>query len=149
LEKKITLKVEPTLKNDVGYMRARLSTQTRDELGVSPGDIICISGKKDTAAVVWRAPVQDENKDIIRIDGLTRKNADISIGEKVFIRKVEPKPAEKVIISPAIKDLPHIQFAHGIENFIKKSLLKRPVHKDDTLGLRGHRRSQGRAEKGP
>jgi transitional endoplasmic reticulum ATPase len=136
-EGKVTLRVEPTLKNDVGYMRARLSTQSREQLGVSPGDILCIVGKKETAAVVWRAPVQDENKDIIRIDGLTRKNAEVSIGEKVFVRKVDPKPAEKVIISPAIRDLPHIQFANGIENFIKKSLLKRPVHKDDTLIIQG------------
>jgi len=137
LDKKMTLKVEPTLKNDVGYMRARLSTQAREEMGVSPGDIISITGKKETAAVVWRAPVQDENKDIIRIDGLTRKNADVSIGERVTVKKVVPRPAEKVIISPAIRDLPHIQFANGIEGFIKKSLLKRPVHKEDTLIIQG------------
>jgi len=137
LSRKVELKVEPTLKNDVGYMRARLSTRSREELGVSPGDIIRISGKKETAAVVWRAPIQDENKDIIRIDGITRKNAEVSIGDRVEVEKVVPKPADRINISPAIKDLPHLQFANGIDNFIKKSLLKRPIHKGDTLIIQG------------
>ncbi|MGA1822193.1 MAG: CDC48 family AAA ATPase [Thermoplasmatota archaeon] len=137
MTKTLSLRVEPTLKNDVGYMRARLSTASREELGVSPGDIISIKGNKETAAVVWRAPIQDENKDIIRIDGLTRKNADISIGDKVALAKVNPKPATKIIISPAIKDIPNIQFANGIDNFVKKTLLKRPVHKGDTIIIQG------------
>ena len=137
MKDKIDLRVEPTLKNDVGYMRARLCTRTREKLNVSPGDIIKIKGKKDTAAVVWRAPIQDENKDMIRIDGITRKNAEVSIGDKVEVIKVEPKPAERINISPAIKDLPQLQFANGIDNFIKKSLLKRPVHKGDTLIIQG------------
>ncbi|MFO8051437.1 MAG: CDC48 family AAA ATPase [Thermoplasmatota archaeon] len=133
----ISIKVEPTLKNDVGYMRARLSTKTREDLGVSPGDIIQINGKKETGAVVWRAPIQDENKEIIRIDGITRKNADVSIGDRVSVKKVSPKPADKINISPAIRDVPHLQFANGIDNFIKKSLLKRPVHTGDTLIIQG------------
>ncbi|MBN1540472.1 MAG: CDC48 family AAA ATPase, partial [Candidatus Thermoplasmatota archaeon] len=137
MTKKVDLKVEPTLKNDVGYMRARLSTKAREELEVSPGDIVSLKGKRETAAVVWRAPVQDENKDIIRIDGITRKNAEISIGEKIAIKKVDPKPAEKVNISPAIRDVPNLQFANGIDNFIKKSLLKRPVSAGDTLIIQG------------
>lgn len=137
MKKKMDIKVEPTLKNDVGYMRARLSTRTREELGVSPGDIISIKGKRETAAVVWRAPVQDENKEIVRIDGITRKNADISIGDKVSIKKVIPKPAEKLNISPAIKDVPNLQFANGIDNFVKKSLLKRPISAGDTLIIQG------------
>ncbi len=133
----ISIKVEPTLKNDVGYMRGRLSTKTREDLGVSPGDIIQINGKKETGAVVWRAPIQDENKEIIRIDGITRKNADVSIGDRVSVKKVSPKPADKINISPAIRDVPHLQFANGIDNFIKKSLLKRPVHTGDTLIIQG------------
>jgi transitional endoplasmic reticulum ATPase len=118
-------------------MRARLSTKTREELGVSPGDIISINGKRETAAVVWRAPVQDENKEIIRIDGITRKNAEVSIGDKVTVKKVIPKPAEKLNISPAIKDVPNLQFANGIDNFVKKSLLKRPISSGDTLIIQG------------
>ncbi|MEA3557927.1 MAG: CDC48 family AAA ATPase [Candidatus Thermoplasmatota archaeon] len=137
MSRKIEIKVEPTLKNDVGFMRARLSTKSRENLEVSPGDIISIKGKKETAAVVWRAPIQDENKSIIRIDGITRKNADASIGDRVVIKKVDPKPAEKINISPAIKEVPHLQFANGIDNFIKKSLLKRPVHTGDTLIIQG------------
>lgn len=137
MDEKVVLRVEPTLKSDVGYMRARLTTRTRERLGASPGDIISISGKKETSAVVWRAPIQDESKEILRIDGLTRKNADVSIGDKVTVAKISPRPAERVIISPALKDIPQIQFANGIDNFIKKALLKRPVHKGDTIIIQG------------
>ena len=134
---RIDLKVEPTLKNDVGYMRARLSTVAREQLGVSPGDIVKIIGKRETAAVVLKAPIQDENRDIIRIDGLTRKNANIGIGDKISLEKVEPRTAERVDISPAIKDLPSLQFGNGIDSIIKKSLLKRPVHTGDMLLIQG------------
>lgn len=137
MKKKIELRVEPTLKNDVGYMRARLCTRSREDLDVSPGDIVRIMGKKETAAVVWRAPIQDETKDILRIDGITRKNAEVSIGDRVEVHKVEPKPAERLYITPAIKDLPSLQFSNGIDNFIKKSLLKKPVNKGDTLIIQG------------
>jgi len=133
----IVLKVEAALKDDVGHSKARLSTKARRALNVSPGDIIGIKGKKLTAAVVWRARPEDEGKDIIRIDGLIRKNAQVSIGDKVEVFRADVKNADAVIIAPALKEMPRIQFATGIETFIKRALLKRPVHKGDTIFIPG------------
>jgi len=133
----IVLKVEAALKDDVGLSKARLSTKARRALNVSPGDIIGIKGKKLTAAVVWRARPEDEGKDIIRIDGLIRKNAQVSIGDKVEVFRADVKNADAVIIAPALKEMPRIQFATGIETFIKRALLKRPVHKGDTIFIPG------------
>jgi len=133
----IVLKVAEAIQQDVGLGRARIDTATRNALGVAAGDIIEIIGKKTTAAVIWRVTSEDENKGIIRIDGLVRKNAGVSIGDKVTIKKAETKEAEKVVIAPFVSENQHIQFGHGIENLVKKGLNKRHLTKGDTIIVPG------------
>jgi len=135
-EKEVVLKVAEGLSQDVGAGRARLDTETRMQLGVSPGDVVEIEGGRKTGAVVWRARPVDEGKGIIRIDNLTRKNARVGIGDKVIVRKAYPKVAERVVIAPAISQQ-RIQFGHGIENLVKRGLLKRPVTAGDTIVIPG------------
>jgi len=135
-EREVVLKVAEGLSQDVGAGRARLDTETRMQLGVSPGDVVEIEGGRKTGAVVWRARPVDEGKGIIRIDNLTRKNARVGIGDKVIVRKAYPKVAERVVIAPAISQQ-RIQFGHGIENLVKRGLLKRPVTAGDTIVIPG------------
>ena len=133
----VVLRVAEGLSQDVGAGRARLDAETRLQLGVSPGDVVEIEGGRKTGAIVWRARPVDEGKGIIRIDNLTRKNARVGIGDKVIVRKAEPKIAEKVVIAPAISQSQRIQFGHGIENLVKRGLLKRPVTAGDTIVIPG------------
>ncbi len=128
-----TLRVVEALQQDVSYGRARLDGQTRVELNLSPGDIIEIHGSKQTAAVVWRSHPGDEGKGIIHIDNLTRKNAGVSIGDKVTIKKAEVKPAKAVTLAPAISQDQQIQFGEGIDALAKRGLLKRPVVQGDIV----------------
>jgi transitional endoplasmic reticulum ATPase len=128
-----TLRVVEALQQDVSYGRARLDGQTRVELNLSPGDIIEIKGHKTTAAVVWRSHPGDEGKGIIHIDNLTRKNAGVSIGDKVTIKKAEVKPAKQVTLAPAISQDQQIQFGDGIDALAKRGLLKRPVVQGDIV----------------
>ena len=76
-EESLTLKVAEALQDEVGYGRGRLDTVTRNELGLSIGDIVEIHGRRrdPTVAIVWRARTEDEGKGIIRVDGLIRNNA--------------------------------------------------------------------------
>jgi len=135
---KVVLKVAEALQADVGHGKARINNRVRRILKLSPGDIIELKGGRQTAAVVWRSRPEDDDKGLVRVDGMVRKNADISIGEKVEIRKANVKPAQKVILAPILSDDSHkVQFGHGIENFIKRGLLKRPVHKGDTIIVPG------------
>jgi len=69
-------------------------------LGLSPGDFIRITGKKQTVAKVW--PMEDDYDDsnIIGIDGVMRYNAQTSIQDRVTISKTDPKPASKIMLSP-------------------------------------------------
>jgi len=118
----VILRVSEGLSQDVGAGRARLDAETRLKLGVSPGDVIEIEGGRITGAIVWRARPVDEGRGIIRIDNLTRKNARVGIGDKVIIRRAEPKVAERVVIAPAISQSQRIQFGHGIESLVKRGL---------------------------
>jgi hypothetical protein len=133
----VSLKVSEALSQDVGSGRARLDGRTRIELDITPGDIIEIEGGQKTSAVVWRARPIDEGKGIIRIDKLTRKNAEVGIGGKVVVRKIVPKVAKRVIMAPAVSEGQKIQFGQGIEYLAKRGLLKRPVSIGDTIVIPG------------
>jgi len=135
--KEVLLRVAEGLGQDVGAGRARLDAKTRIELDASPGDVIEIEGGKKTGAIVWRARPSDEGLGIIRIDNLTRKNARVGIGDKVIVRKAEPRIAERVVIAPALPQSQKIQFGRGIESLVKRGLLKRPVTTGDTIVVPG------------
>ena len=45
-EESLTLKVAEALQDEVGYGRGRLDTVTRNELGLSIGDIVEIHGRR-------------------------------------------------------------------------------------------------------
>ncbi len=137
VQKETVLKIAEAFQQDVGYGRARIDNQTRLNLDLSIGDVIEIEGIKTTAAVVWRAHPTDEGKGIIRIDNLTRKNAGTGLGERVKIRKADVKEAKELTIAPLISKGQQIQFGSGIDNLIKKGLLKRPLTKGDSVIIPG------------
>lgn len=133
----VELRVAEAPQSDVGLGRARVDTQTRMLLGVDVGDIVEITGKKTTAAKLFRVMQEDEGKNIVRIDGLVRRNVGISIGDKVTVQKGEVADAEKVTIAPIISEGHRISFGQGIENFVRRGLLKRPMNKGDVVIVPG------------
>ncbi len=130
----ITLKVARAHhQSEVGLGRARVDTATRTELQVEVGDIIEIIGKRKTAAKVFRASHEDENKGIIRIDGMIRGNAGVSIGEKIVAKKAEAQRASKVVVAPKIPQGKKVKFGQGVEDLFKKGLMNRPLVKGDEI----------------
>ncbi len=136
-DKEAVLKISEAFQQDVGYGRARIDHQTRMNLDLSIGDVIEIEGTKKTASVVWRAHPTDEGKGIIRIDNLTRKNCGSGLGERIKIKRAEVKEAKDVTLAPLISKGQQIQFGSGIDNLIKKGLLKRPLTKGDSVIIPG------------
>lgn len=120
---------EARRQKDVGKNVARVSKKAMKEIGVKQGDIIEIEGDKKSGAIVRTSYREDEGLDIIRLDGLERKNTGISIGEKVKVREGEVKEAEKVTIAPADQNI-QIQ---GGGRALKQSLLGRPATKGDLI----------------
>ncbi|MDH5019577.1 CDC48 family AAA ATPase [Halobacterium rubrum] len=121
----VQLEVAKAYPNDSGRGIARLDPDTLLHLKLSPGDIIEIEGAETTAAKVWRADRQDWNTDTIRIDGFTRQNADVGIGERVEIRKAEAEKADKLVLAPP--EEASVQFGSDAAGMVKRQILKRPV----------------------
>jgi transitional endoplasmic reticulum ATPase len=129
-EKELKLIVaENRYQRDVGRSVARLPEDVFKKLGVSQGDIIKITGSKSTGAIVMRGFPEDRGLDIIRIDGLVRHNAGVSIGEKAVVQKAEIKEAKSVTIAPADPNVMLQMMGGGVE----RSLLGRPVTKGDII----------------
>jgi len=130
----VTLKVARAHhQSEVGLGRARIDSITRKKLNADVGDIIEILGKKKTAAKIFRAANEDEGLGVIRIDGMIRGNAGVSIGEKVVITKAETQIAQKIIVAPKIPQGKRVRFGQGVEGLFKKGLLNRAVVKGDEI----------------
>ena len=132
----ISLKVSKAIPSDVGHGRARISGENGLEL--KPGDIIEIKGdKRSTAAIYWRSRPEDAKMDIIRVDGIIRKNAGVSLGDKVTVSKVDAKICTKLVLSPVMANKQKVKFGPGIEGFARRGLNKRPVVAGDRIFIPG------------
>ena len=89
------IKVAELKSGETGRGIARLDPELMDILGLKVGDIIQIDGTKKTVAKVLRGGPEDANRGTIRIDGSTRRNAGVSLDERVAIKKVVAKNREK------------------------------------------------------
>ncbi len=130
MEKEIKLKVgELTGREDFGRGIARLDTKLMNKLDVKEGDILEIEGKNKTGAVAIRSYPADIGMNVLRIDGLVRKNCDASIGESVTVRKSDVKEAKKLVLAPAQKGF----MLHISPNLIRQNLYMRPMTKRDII----------------
>jgi transitional endoplasmic reticulum ATPase len=107
-------------------------------LDLKPGDIIEIKGEnRSTAAIYWRSRPEDAKMDIIRVDGIIRKNAGVSLGDKVTVSKVDAKICTKLVLSPVMANKQKVKFGPGIEGFARRGLNKRPVVAGDRIFIPG------------
>ena len=131
----LTLRVAKAIPSDVGHGRARVPFD--NELNLKPGDIVEIAGEQRTAAIVWRCRPEDANLGVIRIDGIIRKNAGVSLGDRVTISKVETQPCQRLVLSPVMAKQQKVRFGPGIEGFARRGLNKRPVVAGDRIFIPG------------
>lgn len=114
--------VKEAAHDDTGRGIARLSLDTMKDLDLVSGDVIEIEGKRKAAAIVWPGFYQDTGKNILRIDGIIRSNAQAGIDDVVRIRKIEVEYARKVVIHP----MQEIRLTGG-EEYLKRVLRGRPI----------------------
>ncbi|MEE3082934.1 MAG: CDC48 family AAA ATPase [Candidatus Thermoplasmatota archaeon] len=134
-DKTLSLRVAKAIPSDVGHGRARVPFD--NDLNLKPGDVIEINGERSTAAIVWRCRPEDANLGVIRIDGIIRKNAGVSLGDRVTIKKVETKPCTRLTLSPVMAKKQTVRFGPGIEGFARRGLNKRPVVAGDRIFIPG------------
>ena len=126
----IVLKVAEAEHRDIGRFIVRIDAVSMEKLGVRTGDIIQIKGKRGTAAIAWPAYQGDKGREIIRMDGRIRRNAGVSLSEKVTVSRANEEPARNVILAPtSVPIRPEPRF----EEFVKRKLLNCPVTPQDTV----------------
>jgi transitional endoplasmic reticulum ATPase len=99
------------------------------KLGISAGDVIEIVNKRTTSAIAWPAYSEDQNRDIIRIDGFTRKNAGAAINEYVIIKPAKVKTALSITLAPV--DM-RLNVDDDFTNFVRNRLMERTLVEGDT-----------------
>ena len=124
------IKVAELKSGETGRGIARLDPELMDILGIKVGDIVQIDGARKTVAKVLRGGPEDANRGIIRIDGSTRRNAGVSLDERVAVKKIAAKNAEKITFAPT--EQLRLQ---GGEEYLRQVLEGRALAKGDTITL--------------
>jgi len=141
----VKLKVAEAIQDDVNKGIVRVDSSFMRSIDVRPGDIVEIEGQRKTLAIVDRAYPGDIGLNIIRMDGLVRRNARTSIGELVAIDKAEVKPATKVVVAPAREDI----VVRASPNIFRQGLLGRAVVKGDLITIGGTTRRRSAMQSSP
>ncbi|EPF00328.1 CDC48 family AAA ATPase [Rhizobium grahamii] len=139
-EQVLTLQVANMRPQDAGASIARLSAAAMSKVGVREGDLIELIGKRHTAAIAMQPYPDDEGLNIVRLDGLQRVNAGATSGDHIEVRKVEARPAAKVVLAPAQKNL----VLQGSGEALQRTFLHRPMVAGDVISTSVQQRASGR-----
>ncbi|RWX21866.1 CDC48 family AAA ATPase [Rhizobium leguminosarum] len=134
----LTLQVANTRPQDAGTGIARLSAAAMNKIGVSEGELIELVGKRHTAAVAVRPYPEDEGLNIIRLDGLQRVNAGATSGDHIEVRKAEARPAARIVLAPAQKNL----VLQGSGDALQRVFLRQPMVAGDVVSTSVQQRSR-------
>jgi len=124
------VKVAEANRQDVGRGLVRLDPLVAKEMGIRSGDVVSLTGAKNSAAIAWPGYPEDAGKNIIRADGVTRRNAGCSIDDKVKIKKVEAKRAEKLTLAPT-----EPLRIRGLESYLSQILEGRVMMRGDLIEI--------------
>ncbi|MCD6557682.1 MAG: CDC48 family AAA ATPase [Candidatus Aenigmarchaeota archaeon] len=129
-DNELRLKVgELTERTDFGRGIARLDAKKMQKIGVREGDVIEITGNRTSPAIAVRSYPADVGLDVIRMDGLLRRNIKAGIGDVVRVKKADVKEAKHVVIAPARQGI----IIRIDPNVFKQNLMMRPVSTGDII----------------
>jgi len=132
-DRTIKLQVAAARQEESGQGIARLSRASLSALGALEGDVLEIAGKSTTVARAVLGYPEDEELEVIRLDGLQRGNAEVGSGEHVKVRKAESRPAQRVVFAPAHKEM-RLQ---GPGQALKRNFFGRPMVQGDLVATTG------------
>ncbi|UPV73895.1 CDC48 family AAA ATPase [Halorussus limi] len=127
----IQLQVKQAYANDTGQGVARLAPTVLEELQLTPGGFVTIEGSTTTVAKVQQTDFEDWNDETIRIDGFTRQNADVTLGDHVTVQKATLGAIRHIILAPT--EEVHVPIGPNVAGLIEHQLRNRPVSEDDLV----------------
>ncbi|AZI37240.1 putative ATPase [Caenibius tardaugens NBRC 16725] len=129
----IRLQVAAARQEESGHGIARMPKSAFASLGITEGDVVEIGGKRITAAIAVPAYQEDQELDVVRLDGLQRGNAGIGSGEHVTLRRAESRPATRVVFAPAQREM-RLQ---GPTQALKRNFFGKPLVAGDLVATAG------------
>ncbi|TMI30184.1 CDC48 family AAA ATPase [Candidatus Bathyarchaeota archaeon] len=96
----VQLRVDDAKQRDVGHGKVRIDNETMQKLGITAGDFIEVHGKRTTVAIAWPAYAEDQGQEIVRMDGLLRRNAGVALNEYITVKKAEVKDSQTIVFAP-------------------------------------------------
>src|SRR5512137_584486 len=130
MAEEITLKVIEARPTDVGRGIARVDPALLREKGWQAGDVISIQGKKRTAALLWPGYPDDSGTGVIRLDGNIRRNADVSIDDRVPVKIIPSAPAESIVFAPTVP----LRITGG-EEYLRRYMEGRVLTRGDVIEI--------------
>jgi transitional endoplasmic reticulum ATPase len=125
-----TLKVGEARPSDVGRGIARVDQAVLYNAGWQAGDVLSITGKKKTAALLLPGYPEDTGTGIVRIDGNIRRNAGVSIDDRVPVKIIKSAPAGKVVFAPTVP----LRITGG-EEYLRRYLDGRVLTRGDVIEI--------------
>ena len=129
----VRLRVAAARQEESGQGIARMPRSAFQELGITEGDVVEITGKRSTPAIAMAAYSEDEALDVVRLDGLQRGNAEVGSGEHVMITGAQSRPATRVVFAPAQREM-RLQ---GPGQALKRNFFRRPLMAGDIVATTG------------
>ena len=125
-----TLKVGEARPSDVGRGIARVDQAVLYSGGWQAGDVLSITGKKSTAALLLPGYPEDTGTGIVRIDGNIRRNAGVSIDDRVPVKIIKAASAAKVLFAPTVP----LRITGG-EEYLRRYLDGRVLTRGDVIEI--------------
>jgi transitional endoplasmic reticulum ATPase len=130
---KLHLRVLEAKHRDLGKRRARIDSDSMRRMGIEPGEVIELVGKRKTAVTAWPSDPEESEVDIIRIDGQTRKNAGVALNDLLSVHKAKSKSAKAVGLMPLGSST--VSFDREFCEFVKNRLRGFPVTEGDEISV--------------
>ena len=130
---KIKLRVAEAKYRDVGKRRARIDAVSMNKLAIKPGEVVELIGKRSTPVTVWPAESQENGREIIRIDGQTRKNVGVGLNDLLTVHKIRSKAAKSVFLAPLSPNT--ISVDSQFRDFVRNRLRGFPINEGDEISV--------------
>jgi transitional endoplasmic reticulum ATPase len=106
-------------------------------LGVRTGEAVEIIGRRHTAGTAVPPYQEDEGLEIVRLDGLQRANAGATAGERLEILRADVRPAARVTLAPAQKNIRLAGSGEGL----RRTFFGRPLVAGDVVSTSVYQRA--------
>ena len=129
----VVLKIAEVPQRYVGNGIGIVDPKVVDDNQWTGGQVLEIVGNKKSHVRLWPGSPEDYGTGVIRIDGLTRYNIGSGIGERISVKQVDVKEAQRIVLSPVEKIS-----EEGLQEYMQENYDGHVLTTGDTLIVSTH-----------